>query len=64
MTIFSWPIWLALAALFTIGFVVLTKRTKAKSPPGHRDNSIHSKPLFQMATVILLVVFGVLIVTV
>lgn len=50
MTIGSWPIWVGLFALITVLGIPFMKKTRHRVPPGHKDTSIHEKPLFKAAS--------------
>ncbi len=65
MSISSWPIWIALFAFIVVLTIPFTKETKHHSPPGHKDVSIHQKPLFKAASVCIglwLLLFTVLLI--
>ncbi len=48
----SWPLWVSLALIATISYVLFTKPMKVSSPKGkHFSNPIHTHPLFKLGCV-------------
>ena len=52
----NWPVWIGLFLVVSVGFVLLRKPTKQRSPSGPFDNPIHTKPIFKLASLIIILV--------
>ncbi len=64
MTIYSWPLWLAIFVLATITILGFKKKTKTHIPKGNKDTNIHSKPLFKMATFFIVFMMAIFLLSV
>lgn len=63
MTFSSWPVWLAVFTVVAMGLFFIKKPTRHSKLDGHKDTPIHTKPLFKVATfIIILIGLGLVIV--
>ena len=64
MFITNWLVWLGLFLAIAMGLLLIKKPTKKRTQPGHFDNSIHTKPVFKIASIVIFSVVGLYFLTV
>lgn len=57
----NWLAWIGLFLVVSIGLVILRKPTVRGSSSGPFDNPIHTKPIFKLVSLIIIILFAVTI---
>lgn len=58
MIISSWAPWLGLFTVVTVAIIIIKRKTRTRHINGYFDQPIYSKPLFKVASIIILLVLA------